>query len=213
MVHGMRKSASPSKSAATPTHEPALRVLLVDDDPDRALSVRAALAVAGFDVISHLPNPLDLYDAVKVFAPDVVIVDTESPSRDALEHIALVSRDAPKPVVMFASDASSDAIRNAVRAGVSAYVVDGLAPERLQPILRVAVERFEAEQSLREELAETKTALKERKLVERAKGLIMKREKVDEEEAFRLLRKFAMDKGFRMGEASQRMIDILSALG
>jgi two-component system, response regulator / RNA-binding antiterminator len=213
----MRKALPTSKSTAPhePTRptRPALRVLLVDDDPDRAHAVRAALAVAGFDVISHLPNPLDLYDAVKAFAPDVVIVDTESPSRDALEHIALVSRDAPKPVVMFASDASSDAIRNAVRAGVSAYVVDGLSPERLQPILRVAVERFEAEQSLREELAETKTALKERKLVERAKGLIMKREGVDEEEAFRLLRKFAMDKGFRMGEASQRMIDILTALG
>lgn len=207
----MRSKSRPAESGKS--SEPALRVLLVDDDPDRAQAVRAALAIAGFDVISHLPNPLDLYDAVKAFAPDVVIVDTESPSRDALEHIALVSRDAPKPVVMFASDASSDAIRNAVRAGVSAYVVDGLAPERLQPILRVAVERFEAEQSLREELAETKTALKERKLVERAKGLIMKRERVDEEEAFRLLRKFAMDKGFRMGEASQRMIDILTALG
>jgi two-component system, response regulator / RNA-binding antiterminator len=205
-------SDRPVEPAPTYASAP-LRVLLVDDDPDRAQGVRAALMQAGMEVISHLSNPFDLYDAVKSFTPDVVIVDTNSPSRDALEHIAIVSRDAPKPVVMFAADGSSDAIRSAVRAGVSAYVVDGLAPQRLQPILRVAVERFHAEQQLRGELAETKTALKERKLVERAKGLIMKREGVDEEEAFRLLRKFAMDKGLRMGDASERMIDILTLLG
>ncbi len=189
------------------------RVLLVDDDPDRAAGVRAALANSGYDVIALLSGSLELYDAVKTHTPDVVIIDTDSPSRDALEHIALISRDAPKPIVMFSEDGSSDAIRDAVRAGVSAYVVDGLTPARLQPILRVAVERFAAEQTLKTELAETKVALSERKLVDRAKGLIMKREGVDEEAAFRLLRKFAMDKGIRMGEASSRMIDILTALG
>lgn len=191
----------------------ALRVLLVDDDPDRAASVRAALIVNGFEVVSQLANPLELYDAVNKWAPDVVIVDTESPSRDTLEHLALISRDAPKPIVMFSSDGSNDAIRDAVRAGVSAYVVDGLAPTRLQPILRVAVERFAAEQSLKAELVQTKSALSERKLVDRAKGLIMKREGVDEDAAFRLLRKFAMDKGIRMGDASARMIEIITALG
>lgn len=191
----------------------ALRVLLVDDDPDRAASVRAALIVNGFEVVSQLANPLELYDAVNKWAPDVVIVDTESPSRDTLEHLALISRDAPKPIVMFSSDGSNDAIRDAVRAGVSAYVVDGLVPTRLQPILRVAVERFAAEQSLKAELVQTKSALSERKLVDRAKGLIMKREGVDEDAAFRLLRKFAMDKGIRMGDASARMIEIITALG
>jgi two-component system, response regulator / RNA-binding antiterminator len=201
---------APKSSSSKP--DSTLRVLLVDDDPNRVHAVLSALKASGVEVISHLANSIELYDAVKTFAPDVVIVDTDSPSRDALEHIALISRDAPKPVVMFASDSSADAIRDAVRAGVSAYVVDGLAPDRVQPILRVAVERFHAEQMLKTELAETKTALKERKLIERAKGLIMKRQSVDEEEAFRLLRKFAMDKGLRMGDASQRMIDILTAL-
>lgn len=191
---------------------PAPRVLLVDDDPDRAANVRTALEAAGYEVVSQLSNPLELYAAVRTWAPDVVIVDTESPSRDALEHIALISRDAPKPIVMFSADGSNDAIRDAVRAGVSAYVVDGLSPSRLQPILRVAIERFAAEQTLKAELAETKVALSERKLVDRAKGLIMKHENVDEESAFRLLRKFAMDKGIRMGDASQRMIEILNAL-
>ena len=190
-----------------------LRVLLVDDDPDRAANVRQALIKNGYDVVSQLSNPLALYDAMRIWTPDVVIVDTDSPSRDALEHIALISRDAPKPIVMFSADGSNDTIRDAVRAGVSAYVVDGLSAKRLQPILHVAIERFAAEQTLKAELAETKVALSERKLVDRAKGLIMKREKTDEEAAFRLLRKFAMDKGIRMGDAAQRMIDILSIVG
>lgn len=196
-----------------PSSQPQLRILLVDDDPDRAANVRQALVKNGYDVVSQLSNPLALYDAMRIWTPDVVIVDTDSPSRDALEHIALVSRDAPKPIVMFSQDGSNDTIRDAVRAGVSAYVVDGMTSKRLQPILQVAIERFAAEQILKAELAETKVALSERKCVERAKGLIMKREHVDEEAAFRLLRKFAMDKGIRMGEASQRMIDILSIVG
>lgn len=196
---------------AAPSRAPT--VLLVDDDPDRAASVRAALSENGYVVTCELSNPLDLYQTVRDVAPDVVIVDTESPSRDALEHIALVTQNAPKPIVMFSADGSSDAIRDAVRAGVSAYVVDGFSAQRLKPILAVAVERFSAEQLLKSELAETRSALSERKLVEKAKGLIMKRELVDEETAFRHLRKFAMDKGIRMGDASQRMIDILNALG
>ena len=198
------------KSSAKTTK---LRVLLVDDDPDRAANVRQALTKNGYDVVSQLSNPLALYDAMRIWTPDVVIVDTDSPSRDALEHIALISRDAPKPIVMFSADGSNDTIRDAVRAGVSAYVVDGLTAKRLQPILHVAIERFAAEQTLKAELAETKVALSERKLVDRAKGLIMKRETIDEEAAFRLLRKFAMDKGIRMGDAAQRMIDILSIVG
>jgi two-component system, response regulator / RNA-binding antiterminator len=196
-----------------PSSPNALRILLVDDDPDRAANVRQALEKNGYEVVSQLSNPLALYDAMRIWTPDVVIVDTDSPSRDALEHIALVSRNAPKPIVMFSQDGSNDTIRDAVRAGVSAYVVDGMTSKRLQPILQVAIERFAAEQTLKAELAETKVALSERKLVDRAKGLLMKREGIDEEAAFRLLRKFAMDKGIRMGEASQRMIDILSIVG
>jgi two-component system, response regulator / RNA-binding antiterminator len=203
-------------SLAVPLHAPSTarltRVLLIDDDIDRAARLRTSLRQLGYEVIADCADSLDLYEAVQRLEPDVVIIDTDSPSRDALEHIALVAQHAPKPIVMFATDGSSEVIRRAVRAGVSAYVVDGLSAERLQPILHVAVERFTADQELRAELVETKVALSERKRVERAKGLIMKREGVDEEQAFRLLRKFAMDQGIRMGEASQRMIDILKAL-
>ena len=189
----------------------AIKVLLVDDDPDRAAEIRAALQAIGYRVVSQLASSIDLYVAMHTCKPDVVIVGADSPSRDALEHIALVSRDAPKPIVMFATDARSATIREAVRAGVSAYVVDGLAPERLQPILTVAVERFAAMQQLRDELAETRTALKARKLIERAKGMLMKQRDVDEETAYRLLRKFAMDQGVNMQVAAERTLVILKA--
>jgi response regulator NasT len=192
---------------------PPLKVMLVDEDPDRAAGVRAALVASGCEVISLLASPLEIYDAVKTTSPDVIIIDTESPSRDSLESLAFVSRDRPHPIVMFSGDRSSDTIRDAIRAGVSAYVVDGLSENRLQPILQVAVERFAAEQSLRQELSDAKTQLAERKNVERAKGLIMKQKQIDEEEAFRLLRKFAMDQGIKMADAAVRVIDMAKMMG
>ncbi len=190
-----------------------LKVMLVDDDSDRAANVRAALVASGCEVISLLASPLEIYDAVKTTSPDVIIIDTESPSRDSLENLAFVSRDRPHPIVMFSGDRSSETIRSAIRAGVSAYVVDGMSEERLQPILQVAVERFAAEQSLKRELADARTQLADRKNVERAKGILMKQRQLSEEEAFQMLRKFAMDKGIRMAEAAGRVIDMSSLLG
>ncbi len=189
-----------------------LRVMLVDDEPDRAADVRAALVASGCEVISLLASPLEIYDAVKTTSPDVIIIDTESPSRDSLENLAFVSRDRPHPIVMFSGDRSSETIRQAIRAGVSAYVVDGMSEERLQPILQVAVERFAAEQCLKRELADARTQLADRKNVERAKGILMKQRQLSEEEAFQMLRKFAMDKGIKMVDAASRVIDMSSLL-
>ena len=183
-----------------------LKVLLVDEDPDRAASVREALTRAGCEVISTLTSAIELYDRVSESSPDVIIIDTESPSRDVLEHITFISRDQPRPIVMFSGDRGSDTIRLAVRAGVTAYIVDGLSEARIQPILSVAVERFEAEQELKRELTETKSMLAERKAIERAKGLIMKQAACDEEAAFRHLRKFAMDRGVKMIDAAKAVI-------
>jgi len=201
-----RTSPPPPKSAR-------LKIVLVDDDPDRAASVRGALARADCEVVSLLATPIELYRAVAELKPDVIIISSESPSRDAIEHIALLNREAPRPVVMFSGDRSSDTIRAAIRAGVSAYVVDGLAVERLMPILEVAVERFEAEQALREELNHTKTQLAERKLIERAKGIVMKQQRLDEEAAFQELRKFAMDKGIKMADAAEQIIALAKTYG
>ena len=185
-----------------------LKVMLVDEDPDRAADVRAALIASGCEVISLLASPLEIYDAVKMTSPDVIIIDTESPSRDSLESLAFVSRDRPHPIVMFSGDRSSETIREAIRAGVSAYVVDGLSAARLQPILQVAVERFAAEQNLKKELADVRTQLADRKDVERAKGILMRQRALSEEDAFQMLRKFAMDRGIKMAEAASRVIDM-----
>ena len=192
---------------------PKLKVMLVDEDPDRAAGVRAALLASGCDVISLLASPLEIYAAVKTSSPDVIIIDTESPSRDSLESLAFVSRDRPHPIVMFSGDRTSETIRDAIRAGVSAYVVDGLSEARLQPILQVAVARFAAEQSLKRELADARTALTDRKHIERAKGILMKQRELSEEDAFQLLRKFAMDRGIKIADAAARVIDMESMLG
>lgn len=190
-----------------------LKVMLVDEDPDRAADVRAALVASGCEVISLLASPLEIYDAVKMTSPDVIIIDTESPSRDSLESLAFVARDRPHPIVMFSGDRSSETIRAAIRAGVSAYVVDGLSAARLQPILQVAVERFAAEQNLKKELADVRTQLADRKDVERAKGILMRQRALNEEDAFQMLRKFAMDRGIKMAEAASRVIDMERMMG
>ena len=190
-----------------------LKVLLVDEDPDRAASVREALVAGGCEVITTLSSALELYDRVAEYAPDVIIIDTDSPSRDVIEHITFISRDQPRPIVMFSGDREGDTIRAAIRAGVTAYIVDGLSDARLQPILSVAVERFEAEQELRRELTDTKSMLAERKQIERAKGLVMKQAQCDEETAFRHLRKLAMDRGVKLADAADIVIAMGKALG
>ena len=191
-----------------------LRVLLVDDRNDRASALEEALAALdGVEVACTLESPMELMRRVEEHKPDIILIDTESPSRDVLEQLAAISSAAPRPVVMFTDDAQDAAIRSAIRAGVSAYVVDGLAPERLDPIMRVAMERFETEQQLRAELHDTKNRLAERKVIERAKGILMKQRHCSEEEAFVALRSLAMQRGIRLDEAAQQVIDVTSLLG
>jgi two-component system, response regulator / RNA-binding antiterminator len=183
-----------------------LKVLLIDDTPDRASSVRSALLANGFDVVSLLDSSFDLPERVADEVPDVIIIHTDSPSRDVLEHIAIMNQNAPRPVVMFSDDSANASIRAAIRAGVTAYIVDGLSEARLAPILTVAVERFEAEQELKHELAESRSQLAERKLIERAKGLMMKHARMDEEMAFEQLRKLAMDRGEKLAATAKFVI-------
>ena len=145
--------------------------------------------------------------------PDVVLIETESPSRDVIEQLAAMKSDAPRPVVMFSDDAENDVIRRVLAAGVTTYVVDGLSPARLQPILTVAIERFEAEQAMKRELHEARTQLADRKDIERAKGIIQKQRRIDEDEAFANLRKLAMDRSVTLGEAARQVIEVAKLLG
>jgi response regulator NasT len=191
-----------------------LKVLLVDNTPDRASALKQALsAMEGVEVACTVESPIELFDRVAEHKPDVILIDTESPSRDVLEQLAAMSSSAPRPVVMFTGDSQDETIRAALRAGVSAYIVDGIAPGRLDPIMRVAMERFDADQKMRAELEDTRGRLEDRKLVERAKGILMKQRGLTEEEAFAALRTHSMERGIRLGDAARQLIDIAALLG
>lgn len=190
-----------------------LRILLVDDTGKDVGLVRDALADAGYDVVAEVRTALDLIEHVTATRPDVIIVDTDSPTRDALEQICLVHASNPRPVVMFTADGDPDSIRAAIDAGVTAYIVEGLAPQRVQPILEVARARFAADRMLRQELAQAKTKLAERKLIERAKGILMRTRTLDEEGAYRALRRLAMDRQSTLVAVAREVIDAADLLG
>jgi response regulator NasT len=190
-----------------------MRVLVVDESDERAALLREALTSAGHEVAASLTSPLELLRAVETLLPDVIVIDTDSPTRDVLEHVVMVSQSSPRPIVMFSSDAGGEAIRDAVRAGVSAYVVDGLDSSRVNSIVEVACARFDEFQRLKYELADANLKLSERKLVERAKGILMKERKLSEDEAFHALRKLAMSKKIRLGEVAQQVIESAELLG
>ena len=180
--------------------------MVVDESTERSLHLRLTLERLGYEVVAEVSNPRELYDAVNQYAPDTIIVDTDSPSRDTLEHLCVISESCPRPIVMFTQDAKRESIREAVRAGVTAYVVDGLSAERIEPIIEAAHARFEAFQSVQTELAQTRTQLTERKVIERAKGILMKEKKLPEDEAYRLLRKLAMDRSTPLATVAEQVI-------
>jgi response regulator NasT len=190
-----------------------MRVLVVDESEERAAILREGLAMAGHEVAASLSSPLELLRMVDELRPDVIIIDTESPTRDVLEHLVIVSQSSPRPIVMFATDSGDEAIREAVRAGVSAYIVDGLDAGRVNSIVQVACARFAEFQRLRAELAEANLKLSERKLVERAKGLLMHSRGMSEDDAYHALRKLAMSKKLRLGDVAQQLIDSAELLG
>ena len=189
-----------------------LRVMLVDDSPADISPLRDGLIQAGYDVIEVASSAAILLDRVAAMQPDVIIIDTESPTRDTLEQLSFVSARQPRPIVLFTEDRANATIQAAIKAGVSAYVVAGMQPERLRPILDVAVARFEQDQTLREELKTAQGRLAERKVVERAKGILMQQKGVSEDEAFRLMRKLAMDRNRKLLEVAQQIIDVSDLL-
>lgn len=180
---------------------------------ERSRNLRIGLLEAGYNIVAVLPSDMFLPDRLAQIQPDLVIVDAESQARDTLEHVVFATRDARRPIVLFTDDEDTSHVRDAIAAGVSAYVVAGLAAERIKPVLEVAMARFQVEESMRRELADARSQLNDRKLIERAKGLLMKRQGLSEEEAYARLRKAAMDKGLKLADLAQRMIDALDLLG
>ena len=214
--------AKPKKSLP----QEALRIVVVapdlvvtdpDDDhartqAERSRALRIGLLESGFNLIATLPADVFLADRISQLQPDLIIVDAESEARDALEHVVFATRDARRPIVLFTDDNDTTHVRDAVAVGVSAYIVDGLSSTRIRPILDVAMARFEYEQKLRQERDQARYALQERGLVDRAKALLMDKQALTEAQAHAKLRKVAMDKGLKLAEVSQRILDMADLL-
>lgn len=190
-----------------------LKVMLVDDDPGRGAILRQALTDAGYAVFNCPLRGVNLLAELQRSGADVIIVDMDVPDRDTLESVRHISRDFPRPVVMYAESADADIMRQAVQAGVSAYVVDDINPRRVKPILEVAVARFKEFQALRDELEKTRNTLAERKVVDRAKGILMKKRGMDEETAYQALRKLAMDRNQRLADVARTVVEMAELLG
>ncbi|HEU4622918.1 MAG TPA: ANTAR domain-containing protein [Burkholderiaceae bacterium] len=194
-----------------------LRVLVVLDmsEPESANadpSLLNACAALGYTVRTASGTDLRLPDIVARFDPDIVMIASESDARDTIEHVVVATRDAPRPIALFTDHDNAAQMRDILRRGVCAYVVPGLSPASMRPVLEVAIARFEVEQELRRELAQSRAQLDERKLLDRAKAVLM-RQGLSEDDAHRRLRRMAMDKGLKLTEVAKRVIEVGELFG
>ena len=184
-----------------------LSIIVVEPDRDRALQIVDSLQSAGYERIQVIAEASSLRRQIASFEPDLVLIDMTHPSRDMLEELAMASGPLERPVAMFVDRSDDTLTQAAIEAGVSAYVVDGMRPDRVKPVMDAAIARFRMFQRMRTELAETKRALEERKVIDRAKGLIMKARGVDEDQAYSMLRKAAMDQGKRLADVAEALVN------
>jgi response regulator NasT len=191
---------------------PIIDILLVDSDASRAALVRQALDGSGYRIVATLGRDDDLLAGIARHKPGLVIVDMDSPDRDTLDSLRGVTGDGARPVVMFVDESDEAATREAIRAGVSAYIVDGLAPKRVKPILDVAVARFREHKRLTEERDAARADLEARKTIERAKGILMESRGLGEDAAYKTLRKLAMDRKQRLADVARDVIAFADVL-
>ena len=211
MLHGMTDAlrivvVAPDLAIADPDDEHAAT------QAERSRALRIGLLENNFNLIATLPADVFLSERLAQLQPDMIIVDAESEARDALEHVVMATRAARRPIVMFTNDEDTTHVKDAVAAGVSAYIVAGLAPQRIRPILDVAMARFQHEQALRAELADAKTELQDRKTIDRAKGVLMRARGLDEDGAYHALRKLAMERGRKLADVAQDVIEMAKLL-
>jgi two-component system, response regulator / RNA-binding antiterminator len=183
-----------------------LNIVIVDDSQVRAAILEEGLREAGYVNVVRIKGTAKLLARIYALDPDVILIDLENPSRDVLEQMFQVSRIVKRPVAMFVDQADSASIQASVDAGVSAYIVDGLKKERIKSILDLCISRFNAFDRLQTELEQTKSALGERKVIDRAKGILMKAKNLSEEQAYALLRKTAMNENRKIAEVAQSVV-------
>jgi len=193
-------------------HPKKLRVLLVDERSERRESIDDALAAVGCEVVGFATGTAELLDRIQALDPEVLIIDMESPGRDTLDSLQSVQSLSPRPIVMFTQDDDGQTITRATRAGVSAYVVDGINEKRVRPILDAAIERFQQYRSLAAELEKTRAELEQRKTLDKAKGILMQRRGMSEDEAYSAMRKLAMSTNKRLADVAESIVSAASLL-
>ncbi|MFC3690892.1 ANTAR domain-containing response regulator [Chenggangzhangella methanolivorans] len=183
-----------------------LKIVVIEESPVRAAILEDGLREAGHSLVMRIPDRANLLERIYAIDPDVILIDLENPSRDVLEQMFQVSRAVKRPVGMFVDQTDHSSIEAAIDAGVSAYVVDGLKKERVKPILDTMVSRHQAFAKLRAELDQAKSQLEERKVVDRAKGVLMRQKNIGEEQAYALLRTVAMNEKKKISEIAQAVV-------
>jgi response regulator NasT len=186
--------------------DPSLKIVIVDKNPVRAAILEDGLREAGYAHVVRIDETSHLLARIYAIDPDVIVIDLEEPSRDVLEQMFQVSRAVRRPIAMFVDQSDSASIEAAVDAGVSAYIVGGLRKERIKSILDLCISRFNAFARLQDELERTKSALEDRKVIDRAKGILMKAKNISEDAAYALLRKTAMNENKKIAEVAQSVI-------
>jgi two-component system, response regulator / RNA-binding antiterminator len=187
-------------------------ILLLVDDASRAASLRKILESLRYRIVDELRDPAALSEAAARHQPDLIVLRTDSPTQPMFDALRSLSEATPRPVVVFANDPSRNVIRSAVDAGAAAYVVDGWSAERVTPIIDAACARFEAYEAVRKQLAATQNKLSERKVIEKAKGIVMHQRGLTEDHAYAALRKMAMDQNLELAEVARRVIAVAQLL-
>lgn len=190
----------------------ALKVILVDGNTGRSAILRRALQDKGHEVICRVDNSDNLVNSNEMTHADVIIVNSDIPDEVLFANLNEVNKTKPKPIVMFAQESDSKMTGSAIKSGVNAYIIDGLEENRVQPIIDVAIARFREFQALKDELDSTKNQLIERKSIEKAKGLLMQHKNIAEDEAYKMLRKIAMDKNKRIADIADNIISVFELL-
>lgn len=201
-----------NNSAAKQQSNTVINILLVEKQANQKSVLKKALVDFGYQVIQHSYYHDNIIEQIELYNPNVLILTTDLPSSAMLNELSEVNQLLPLPIVIFAENDSPNVIKQAIKAGVSAYVVSDIIPQRIKSIISVANERFKAEQSLRNELKNAKTQLESRKLIERAKGLLMEQKQLSEKESYDALRKMAMNQGNSLAMVAKNIIDVCSLL-
>jgi response regulator NasT len=203
---------STSKKNEQVSDSSALRLLLIDENTQRSELVASALDNSIYKIMHIANSDANLLKQVDQLQPDIIVIDVESPNRDILESLHTIKNYNPKPVVMFSGEQDTHKINQSIESGVSAYVVGGIDPSRVKPILDAAVARFKEYQKLKTELSETKHQLASRKVIDQAKRLLMKYKNLDEDQAFRTIRKTSMDTGQKLEDVAKTIVSMLNSL-